>query len=165
MSADCFSDADYICYTDSDTIYSGEFDLKEEFIDNSNKINLFVDTWNNVGDANCWKICLINLGLLTEYEFMRRLPIIMPSFVLKEIRKAIEIKTNKDFITGCLDLFKKGGISEFNIMSSYFYIKYNNKCNIIHINQANKLPIIQLWSHNDKTKLLNIIHDCLGICD
>lgn len=162
MSADCFSDAEYLCFTDSDTIYHGEIDLKKEFFDDSGKINLFMDTWNNVGDANCWKKCLIKLNLLTKYEFMRRLPIIIPSHILKELRNLIELKIKKNFINACLEIFNDGGISEFNIMSSYLYIFYNQKCNLRHIEGEKSLPILQLWSHSDKNDLINSINNVLN---
>jgi hypothetical protein len=163
MCADYFSDAEYICYTDSDTIYYGEINLQDEFIDKFNNINLFVDIWNNVGDANCWKKCLEKLNLLTDYEFMRRLPIVVPSHILKEIRCLIEEKIDKDFINSCLEVYNNEGISEFNIMSSYIYLFYYNKCNILNINQEPPLPILQLWSHSDKDKLINNIKRVLNI--
>jgi hypothetical protein len=163
MYADIFSDAEYICYTDSDTIYYNEINLEHEFIDNFNKINLFVDVWDNVGDANCWKKCLKTLNLLTDYEFMRRLPIVIPSCILKEIRVLIEKKIKKDFINSCLEIYNNEGISEFNIMSSYMYLFYEKKCNIKLITEEKKLPILQLWSHSDKNELIYQINKVLNI--
>jgi len=163
LSADYFSDAEYICYTDSDTIYYGDINLENEFIDKFNKLNLFVDIWSNVGDANCWKKCLKKLDLLTDYEFMRRLPIVIPSCILKEIRFLIEKKINKEFIVGCLDIYNSEGISEFNIMSSYMYLFNSENCNIINISEARKLPILQLWSHSNKDELMSDINRVLNI--
>jgi hypothetical protein len=163
LSADLFSDADYICFTDSDTIYYGDINLEKEFIDNYGKTNLFVDIWDNVGDANCWRKCLHQLNLLSDYEFMRRLPIVVPSYILKEIRTFIEKNKKKDFISACLDIFKTCGISEFNIMGSYMYKFYNENCNIKSITMEPSLPILQLWSHSNKDELIYNIKRVLHI--
>jgi len=163
MSADCFSDAKYICFTDSDTIYYDEINLEKEFINENNTVNFFVDEWKNVGDANCWKSCLTKLNLLTKYEFMRRLPIVCPGKILKDVRKYIEKINNKTFIEECLSIFNNGGISEFNIMSSYMYLFHNDEANFININDAKQLPILQLWSHSNKQELIADIHKALKI--
>lgn len=163
MSADYFSDAEYICFTDSDTIYYDEINLEKEFINENNTVNFYFDVWENVGNANCWQTCLSKLNLLTKYEFMRRLPVVCPAKILKEVRNYLEKMHNKTFVEECLSMFNDCGISEFNIMSSYMYLFYNGEAKFININETHKLPILQLWSHSNKQELIYKIHKALNI--
>ena len=121
LQVDIWSDADYICYVDSDCIFNDYCDLEEYYFTPEKNVILLKDEWCNVGDAKIWKFCLEYLNLKTEYEFMRRLPQIYPSNILYKIRELIVNKTGKDFINSCIELHKKFKFSEFNIMGSYLY--------------------------------------------
>lgn len=149
LQADIWSDADYFCYVDSDCIFTRESHLNEYYFKN-NKIIILKDEWCNVGDAKCWLPGLKNLDLLTDYEFMRRLPQIYPSSILPKIRELIVQKTCKDFINGCIYIHQKFKFSEFNIMGSYLFLYESEKCNFINSKDYKEENIIkQFWSHSD----------------
>jgi hypothetical protein len=163
MCADIYTDADYICYIDSDCILKEQIDLKEYYFENG-KIILLKDKWEDVGNGIVWKNCLKELNLLTGYEFMRRLPQIYPRDFLKKLRKYIEDTTHKDFITTALDIHKKYGFSEFNIMGSYLYL-HENENMIFEIGKEYKKPPknAQFWSHDDKEKIISEMKKILDI--
>lgn len=157
MNADCFSDAEYILFTDSDTIFYENINIKDIFFDKNQKIIFPFDKWENVGDAVVWKKCLEKLDLLTEYEFMRRMPIMIPSYILKNVRTYIETKCNNNFINAGYDIYKNSSFSEFNIMISYIYLFSPNCGNFIHSIEVPKIPIKQFWSNTDKNELIQEI--------
>ena len=174
LSADLYSDADYILYVDCDIIFHNNINLNEVCFDENNKVILFRTLWKNVGDANRWRKCLIELNLLNNYEYMRRLPQLFPIKYLKDIRNYIEFKTNKTFINACVDFYIKCGFSEFNIIGSYIHKYHNTEMHLCNTEEEDnnkyiynyKLPCVtQLWSHTEKKKLLQSIKELLQISD
>lgn len=163
INADIWSNADYILFMDSDCICYNTTYLKDSFFSNE-KLIILKDYWKDVGQATCWKKCLNDLKILTEFEFMRRLPQIYPRNVLPKIRQLITNKTSKDFINGSIQIYKKSMFSEFNIIGSYMYL-YDNK-NIDFLfskNFNNKINMKQLWSHTKKDELIREAISLLNI--
>jgi hypothetical protein len=167
MNADCYTDAEYIFFTDCDNIFYENINIKDMFFDKNQKIIFPFDKWENVGDAERWKKCLQKLDLLTEFEFMRRLPIIIPSYILKNIRNYIETKCNKNLINAGYDIYNDCGFSEFNIMISYIFL-FNTKCGIFipssEVLKVTRVPAKQFWSHHhDKNQLIQEIKQLLDM--
>lgn len=173
LNADLYTDAEYILYIDCDVIFYNEINLYEVCFDN-NKLILFKTLWKDVGDATCWQKCLKRLDLLTDYEYMRRLPQLLPTKYLKDIRNYIENKMQNKFIYACLDIYEKDGFSEFNIIGSYIDKYHNNDLNFNinlcfpeeYINSKynyNKTCVVQFWSHTEKEQLLHDIRKTLQI--
>jgi len=153
LNADHWTDAEYLCYIDSDCIFDNPVDISKYFFDENNKINMLYEEWKYVGDAIMWKKCLNYLGLLTKYEFMRRLPQIYPVKILTLIRKLISEKTNKDFINGSILIYKNYQFSEFNIMGAYLYKNFKNEINFINSKEIKNI-CVQLWSYINKDQLI-----------
>ena len=164
INADKSSDSDYILYIDSDCIVYDIFDIQKDLFDSNGKMFLLKDDWSDVGQAICWQSCLKALDILTPYELMRRIPFIIPTRILKPVRELIELKKQKPFIDGCIDLYKSGvGLSEFNIMGSYMYLYDNTDVNISYSINVPKIPVRQLWSHTNKTEIHNEIKTLLKL--
>ena len=158
LLADCFSDAEYILYVDSDTIFYNFINVNI-FFENDNAV-ILKDYWKDVGEAKCWQKCLIKLDLLTEYELMRTVPYIYPRHLLSEIRDHISSKTGLDFLNGCLQIYKKCGFSEFNIMGSYA-LKNNKNISFVFSKEKNYNFKKQFWSHTPKNELINQIKNII----
>ena len=160
--ADIWSDATYFYYVDSDCIFYNNFNIQEKYFDSNKNIVLFKDYWHNIPDTFIWQGCLKKLDLLTEFEFMRRLPQLYPSRFLKPLRIYIEQKIGKDYINSCLTIYKECGFSEFNIMGSYLYLHDPSEMNICFYNpDLNQIPVRQFWSHEKKDVLINEINKLL----
>jgi hypothetical protein len=155
--ADHFSTSDYILYVDCDCVFFNFINIKDYFIDNSNII-ILKDYWNDVGQAKCWKECLIKLDLLTDYEFMRAVPYIYPRILLPKIREYICQKTELDFINGCLKIYETHKFSEFNIMGSYAYKNNIPGISFVFSKDQTKITFFkQFWSHTPKNELIKQI--------
>jgi hypothetical protein len=163
MNADYYSDAEYILFTDCDTIFYKDINIKDIFFDKNQKIIFPLDKWEHVGDAVIWKKCLQKLDLLTEYEFMRRMPIMIPTYILKNIRTYIENKCNNDFINAGFDIYKNCCFSEFNIMISYIYLFSPNCGKFIPSIEVPNIPVKQFWSGHNKNELIQEIKQLLHI--
>lgn len=153
LNAHNHTNAEYICFVDSDCIFYNYVNLEEAFFDENKKLILLKDYWNDVGDALCWKPCLSKLELLTEYEFMRRIPQVYPTSIFSPIKKIIESKMGTSWHVGCLQIYNEYKLSEFNIMGSYMYMYDKENTNFLFSND-NKIiiPTKQFWSysfHND----------------
>lgn len=149
MNADFYTDADYVLYLDSDCEFCPGFDIEKTMFDDTDtgKILIIKDYWASVGDANVWKGCLNEVKLLTEFEFMRRLPLIYPTSILVNLREYIKDKIGKDFINSCFHIYSKCKLSEFNIMYSFLYLHHPDKMTTKFSKDAASLPFVQHWSH------------------
>jgi hypothetical protein len=170
LNADLYSNADYIFYVDCDVMIYNDFNLHELCFDENNKLIVFKSLWENVGDAKCWKKCLIELDLVSDYEYMRRLPQLYPTKYLKEIRLYIESKIDKEFSLACFSLYQKTGFSEFNIIGSFIDKFYPNELNLclpesyLHTKyNYNANCAKQLWSHTKQDELITNIKQILHI--
>jgi hypothetical protein len=163
LYANIWSDAEYFFYVDSDCIFYDTFDIHKKYFDENKNIILFKEYWHNLqSDSFVWQGCLRELDLLTEFETMRRLPQIYPSRILLPIRNLIENKTGKDYINGCLDIYKKVSFSEFNIMGSYILLYDQKNINMmLYDPKYNQIPCKQFWSHEKREILLEQISKLL----
>ena len=160
--ADIWSDATYFYYVDSDCIFYNNFNIQEKYFDSNKNIILFKEHWHKIPDTFKWQGCLKKLGLLTEFEFMRRLPQLYPARVLKPLRTYIEQKIGKDYINSCLTIYKTCGFSEFNIIGSYIYLHDSNEMNICFYDpELNQIPVKQFWSHEKRDVLIDEINKLL----
>ena len=158
LSADFFSDAEYILYVDSDLIFYNFMNVNIFF--ENGKAVILKDYWKDVGEAKCWQKCLIKLELFTDYELMRTIPYIYPRHLLPEIREHISSKTKSDFINGCLQIYKKCGFSEFNIMGSYA-LKNNKNISFVFSKEKNYNFSKQFFSHTPKNELIGQINNLI----
>ena len=159
LYADIYSNSDYILYIDSDTVFYNFMNVNNYF-KNGNMI-ILKDYWKDVGDANCWKKCLIEFDLLTEYELMRSVPYIYPTALLSKIREHITSKTKLDFLNGCLQIYKKCGFSEFNIMGSYALKNNISGISFVFSNEILNTFSKQFWSHTPKNELIKQIENLI----
>lgn len=161
LEADLYTDAEYILYIDSDCIFYGDTDVNDYFNKETGNLYLLYNYWKDVGEAIMWLKCLIKLDIQTEYEFMRRLPQLYPSYVLKNIRELIINKTNKNFMNGCLDIYKNYNFSEFNIIGTYLYLNDKNIDFVFYDDKLHKIKCQQFWSYENKNVLISKIKQLL----
>jgi len=163
LEADLYSDADYTLFIDSDCVYSGYTSVYDYFNSETGKLYLLKTRWEEIPETHHWKRCLKRLDLLTEYELMRRLPQMYPTYVFKNIRVLIENKCGKRYIEGILDIYNKCSFSEFNVIGSYIFLNCPEVEFTEYDPNKHQIKCKQLWSYENKTDLLNKAKTIVGI--
>lgn len=157
LHADIYSSADYIFYIDSDCIFYDFFDIKTMFT--NNKINLIVENWEKLPEiVLIWKYFLNKINLKTPYEYMRRLPLIYPSIILKNVREFISNKYKTNFVNSCLYIYNQIKnelpdkyplyFSEFNLLGAYSFLYNPEYYNFVKSNDVEEIPSKQLQHCN-----------------
>lgn len=146
MHADMYTAADYVLFTDSDTVFSRPTTPDSTRSDDGRIVHLMTP-WEHVGDAICWKPAIKKaLGYVGDYEMMRRLPFVFPREVLRECRKDIETLHGMDlrqYILGC-DTF-----SEFNVLGTWAFRNAYTHFDFQDTTKLKELPPLvsrQFWS-------------------
>lgn len=168
LNADMFTDAEYILFVDSDCIFYDNFDIKSMF-DTDNKIILLIETFENLPDGySVWKKCLELCEFTTEYEFMRRLPLLYPSNLLKNLKNYIVQKYNTSFENACLQIYNLSEkyFSEFNLLGAYGYLHDPQYFNFTKQSESTEIPLKQIQNYdysydvneqlNEMKKILNL---------
>lgn len=123
LHADVLTDAEYIMFVDSDCVFYDSFDISLLMFDQeSSRIRLRVDAFSNIdSSALIWKEFLKECKLPSEYEFMRRLPLLYPASLLKQVRTFISQQRKKTAANACLHIYHKTlkTFSEFNLLGAY----------------------------------------------
>lgn len=128
LHADCFTDADYILFVDSDCVFHAPFDISlqmfSEETDNKKRIYLVADKFSDI-DSRClvWKRFLELCRLPSDTEFMRRLPLLYPSGLLKRVRQFLSHQRKQPFGNACMQVYRSMTpfytFSEFNLIGAY----------------------------------------------
>ena len=163
LEADLYTDADYILFVDSDCIYNDHTSVYDYFNSETGKLYLLKTRWEKIPETHRWKKCLRHLGLLTDYELMRRLPQLYPVHVFRNIRALIENKCGKRYIEGILDIYSKCSFSEFNVIGSYIFLNCPEVEFVEYDPNKHQIKCTQVWSYENKINLLNKAKTIVGM--
>lgn len=121
LYADNFCHADYVLHVDSDCIFTKET-RPEDFFKFEKPIILYED---NVQSP--WpEIAKVTLGWFDSREYMRRMPIIYPSWIYPEFRKFVQQVQKHDLETWiCAQPYRQ--FSEFNTVGQWANRFHNDK--------------------------------------
>ena len=156
LYADVYTNAEYIMFVDSDCVFYDNFDIQKEMFDQDEKVILLIDKWENLPKMyDVWKTFLQVCDFKTEFEFMRRVPLIYPSKIFKNLRDYISAKYKIKFTDACLQIYNSTNIylphkyfSEFNLLGAYSYIYEPNCFNFMKQNEAQHIPIKQVQHYD-----------------
>jgi hypothetical protein len=156
LYADVYTNAEYIMFVDSDCVFYDNFDIQKEMFDKDKKVILLVEKWENLPKMyDVWKTFLQVCDFKTEFEFMRRMPLIYPSKIFKNLRDYISAKYKIKFTEACLQIYNSTNIylphkyfSEFNLLGAYSYIYEPNYFNFMKQNEAQPIPIKQVQHYD-----------------
>jgi len=156
LYADVYTNAEYIMFVDSDCVFYDNFDIQKEMFDKDEKVILLIDKWENLPKMyDVWKTFLQVCDFKTEFEFMRRVPLIYPSKIFKNLRDYISAKYKIKFTEACLQIYNSTNIylphkyfSEFNLLGAYSYIYEPNYFNFMKQNEAQPIPIKQVQHYD-----------------
>ena len=155
LHADMYTDSEYIIFVDSDCVFYDNFDIHDMF-DKDGKIILLIEKWENLPKMyDVWKTFLQVCDFKTEFEFMRRVPLIYPSIIFKNLRDYISTKYKIKFTDDCLQIYNSTNIylphkyfSEFNLLGAYSYIYEPNHFNFMKQNEASSIPLRQVQHYH-----------------
>jgi len=156
LHADIYTNAEYIMFVDSDCVFYDNFDIQKELFDKDEKVILLTEKWENLPKIyHVWKTFLQVCDFKTEFEFMRRMPLIYPSKIFKNLRDYISAKYKIKFIYACLQIYNSTNnylpnkyFSEFNLLGAYSYIYEPNYFNFMKQNEAQTIPLKQIQHYD-----------------
>lgn len=147
MSADTYTDADFICFVDSDCVFT-EPVTPETFMTDG-KVNWLYTPWNLIADDThrIWREVMKKcIGEDPPAEMMRRHPQIIPRWALQEFRGFIAEKHGMS-LEHYISIQPGRAYSEFNTAGFYLWLHHHEKINFI--NTEEYLPptvLLQKWS-------------------
>lgn len=153
LYADTFTDADWILFTDSDTIFTRPV-TPETYLKNG-KFVWMMTPMNEAhpDEQQAWRRVMRKFfGKEPEYEFMRRHPFLLPRWLLADLRAfcvrqhGIELK---DYVMA--QPYRE--FTEFNILGMYAYEYHRDKFEWLDTSKVPEaewpiLTVDQQWSHN-----------------
>ena len=156
LHADMYTDAEYIMFLDSDCVFYDNFDIQKEMFDKDEKVILLVEKWENLPKTyDVWKTFLQVCDFKTEFEFMRRVPLIYPSKICKNLRHYMSAKYKIKFTDACLQIYNSTDtylqhkyFSEFNLLGAYSYIYEPNYFNFINQADVSSIPLKQVQHYD-----------------
>lgn len=117
LYADDYTDADYILYTDSDTLFTMPVTQKNFTLEG--KPLILKTKYEKVETAIIWQpVTEKALGFKVDFEFMRRLPFCYHSSTLKALRIYIKEKHGKE-LTDYIQAQSDRKFSEFNVVGAF----------------------------------------------
>lgn len=153
MQADLFcKNADIIHFIGSDCIAKQNFDASI-YADDDGKPYVLYTPYDKVGPAKDWQAGVHRvLGIIPDFEFMRRLPSVFPASVFPMMRARVEQVHRMPFE----DYIYKGDIgnrntSEANIVGAYAYYFMPETCHFVSTEEEDlknyPTGLAQFWSH------------------
>lgn len=117
LYADSYSDADYILFPDSDTLFTMPVTPKD--FTREGKPLILKTKYEKVETAIIWKpVTEKALGYPVEFEFMRRLPFCYHSSTLKSLREYMKDKHGKE-LNAYIEEQPNRAFSEFNVVGAF----------------------------------------------
>ena len=147
MLADTFTDADFICFMDSDCVFT-EPVTPETFM-TAGRVNWLYTPWHRIAEETqkVWREVMQRcIGEEPPAEFMRRHPQIIPRWALQEFRGFIAEKHGVS-LGHYISVQPGKAFSEYNCIGHYLWLHHREKINFI--NTEEYLPptvLLQKWS-------------------
>lgn len=139
LNADCYTEADTICFVDSDCFFFRPYNLQEELFRDGKPI-LMITPYSDLPPNVPWKpITERTVGFEVQHETMRRLPLTYRAEHLDRFRRHIAHihgKSLNDYIDSVTEF------SEFNAIGSYILKYHPNEVSIL---DTSKDPIPEQW--------------------
>ena len=158
LYSDLYVDADYICHVDTDSIFTDYNTPDMYFKDGIPVLN--IQQWSKAPNTFFKRWTYRTVGFVSDYNFMRMMPLIYPRELFYKLRAHIQSK--KGSIIDHLNSLKT--FSEYNALGAYAY-KFNREMfHWIDIDEEepewlkykNNIPFIQCSSRRHNPRQINI---------
>lgn len=155
---------EWICHVDSDSIFY-ESHTPDIYFEDDKPVILYTPYSEFTEDVSHWqKITtdFLKLKKPIEFEFMRRMPLVYPEWLTREMREWV-LKTHKITIEEYLK--RVDNFTEYNVMGAYCWIYHKD---LYHWQETTKhdfknLPFLQENSHGDFDQKHYIVNHLLGV--
>lgn len=127
LHADAFTDADYILYLDSDTVFTKPVTPATFIVDG--KPIWMMTPFASIGEdaKKAWFAVMTKfMGKEPQFEFMRRLPFCFPRWLLVELRKFCLEKHGKS-LADYIKAQPGRAFSEFNVAGAFAYERFRSE--------------------------------------
>jgi hypothetical protein len=155
--ADQFTDADFICHMDSDTLFCEPVSPADYFIDGKPVLMYATYHWlvtTQQANLGMWQIAVEKaIGGQSINEFMRRHPAVHPRAVYKQTRECIEKHTGRhamEYIHSCDNAFPQG-YCEFNTLGEVAWRHMHDSYRFWNQETEGFIKphkVVQFWSHS-----------------
>ena len=163
LHADEYTDADFILFTDSDTLFNTPV-IPESFMSDGKPIwymtpfsTLFNDDSLHINHHNTlrhWHKSMYDFcGTPPPFEFMRRQPFMLPLYVLKDIQQYC-LKTHGKSLKQYP--FDKGVFTEWNVLGFYCWLHHHDAFTWINTDDGMELPLVRQFKLGSDTAEDNI---------
>lgn len=142
LNADLYSDADFICHIDSDTVWLHDVSPKD-FI-HKGKAIMYYEPYDKIGECPWQPIIEEAVGWKPEFEFMRRPPHTFPRWIYKEMRDFLQTAHKVPFDTFVATRPDRR-FSEYNTLGAYAWKHHRDKFDWRPPEQ-DKPTVKQFWS-------------------
>lgn len=142
LNADNYSDADFICHIDSDTVWTKDVS-PSDFI-HDNKAIIYYEPYSGIGECPWQPIVEEALKWKPDHEFMRKPPHIFPRWLYPEIRKYLSDTHGMPFDTFVATRPQRR-FSEYNVLGAYAWKNHHAEFEWRHPSQ-DKPTVRQFWS-------------------
>jgi hypothetical protein len=142
LNADLYSDADFICHIDSDTVWLHDVSPKD-FI-HKGKAIIYYEPYDKIGECPWQPIVEEAIGWKPEFEFMRRPPHTFPRWIYKEMRDHLQATHKVPFDT-FVSTRPDRRFSEYNTLGAYAWKHHRDKFDWRYP-ERDKPTVRQFWS-------------------
>ena len=142
LNADLYSDADFICHIDSDTVWLHDVSPKD-FI-HKGKAIVYYEPYDKIGECPWQAIVEEAIGWKPEFEFMRRPPHTFPRWLYKDMRDHLQATHKVPFDTFVATRPDRR-FSEYNTLGAYAWKHHRDKFEWRDPRQ-DKDTVRQFWS-------------------
>ena len=144
LRAHTYSDADVIWFLESDCIFTRPIDLQADPHWPIDRPNLLYDSWERVGEAQCWRDSTrAAVGFDPPAETMRCHPFIYPRWFVREVWEGCGKENALRDVVRSL-----GKLSQFNVFGAWGMVRAPRAFRLVDV--AREVPrhcMRQFWSH------------------
>ena len=166
------ADTDWICHVDSDSLYYAEH-TPDVYFGKTGKPVMLIESYdaiekNHTGESNGhWRDIIteaLKLDHPVDYEFMRRMPLLYPTWLFKEVR---EWFVDNHGMTIFEYLKDKDNFTEYNFLGAYCWKYHRDLYEWVDVADETSewvdVPFMQEYSHQDSLDKEKLIDYLLGV--
>ena len=160
------SDTDWVCHVDSDSIFY-ESHTPDMYFHGDKPVMLYTP-YDKISDCDHWQQITtqaLKLNKPIEHEFMRRMPLLYPAWLTREIREWFPKHHDQ---TVFKYLSEQDNFTEYNFFGAYCWEYHRELYHWVDTTsdeyaEYSQLPFLQEHSHGDFSQKMYLINNLLGV--
>ena len=156
-------DTEWVCHVDSDSIFY-EQHTPDIYFHEQKPVMLYTP-YTDLGGCDHWQKITTDALKLTkpiEHEFMRRMPLLYPTWLTQEIREWFQSAHGKSLFKY---LCEQDNFTEYNFMGAYCWEHHRDLYHWVDTTEQSfkNLPFLQENSHGDYDQKMYLINNLIGV--